>query len=173
MSTQPLAHPADFAAPISRSREEEFRALYTADFPSLAGYLLSLVGNEQTAREFAQEAFTRLFARWFGVREPRAYVYYVATNLARDHWRRSKRERELVSSIGYGTEHASLEHDPWLRDLVERLPEHHREAVLLHYYADLPVSEVAALLRRPVGTIKRRLFEARALLLTAMEGHRD
>jgi RNA polymerase sigma-70 factor (ECF subfamily) len=36
--------------------------------------------------------------------------------------------------------------------------------VLLHYYADLPVEEVARLIHRPVGTVKRRLHEARRVL---------
>jgi RNA polymerase sigma-70 factor (ECF subfamily) len=43
-----------------------------------------------------------------------------------------------------------------------------REVVLLHYYADLPVAEVAAAIHRPVGTVKRRLHEARALLTDAV-----
>jgi RNA polymerase sigma-70 factor (ECF subfamily) len=60
-------------------------------------------------------------------------------------------------------------HDPWLRDLVERLPKRLRTPVLLHYYADLPVNEVAATLHLPLGTAKRRLHEARALLRETLE----
>jgi DNA-directed RNA polymerase specialized sigma24 family protein len=40
--------------------------------------------------------------------------------------------------------------------------------VLLHYYADLPVAQIAAAIHRPVGTVKRRLHEARAALATAV-----
>jgi DNA-directed RNA polymerase specialized sigma24 family protein len=39
---------------------------------------------------------------------------------------------------------------------------------VLHYYADLPTAEVARLLRRPPGTIRRRLTEARRLLGDAL-----
>ena len=59
-------------------------------------------------------------------------------------------------------------HDPWLQDLVQRLPVRLREVVLLHYYADLPIEQVAAAVHRPVGTVKRRLHEARAALATAV-----
>jgi RNA polymerase sigma-70 factor (ECF subfamily) len=51
-----------------------------------------------------------------------------------------------------------------LGDVVRRLPERVREPVVLHYYADLSVDEVAEVLRRPAGTVKRQLSEARDLL---------
>ena len=160
-------------AVVPTSREEAFRDLYQAEYAGLAGYCTALTGDVHLARDITQEAFARLFARWVGVREPKAYVYYVATNLARRHWRRSKKEREIYDQIGHRPAEAAPVHDPWLRDLVERLPERLREAVLLHYYADLPVTEVALLTKRPVGTVKRRLHEARQLLATQLEGHRD
>lgn len=159
-------------AVVPTTREEAFRDLYRAEYAGLAGYCTALTGDVQLARDITQEAFARLFARWVGVREPKAYVYYVATNLARRHWRRSKKERELYEQIGHRPVETGV-HDPWLRDLVERLPERLRETVLLHYYADLPVTEVALLTKRPVGTVKRRLHEARQLLATQLEGHRD
>jgi RNA polymerase sigma-70 factor (ECF subfamily) len=160
-------------AVVPTSREEGFRDLYRAEYAGLAGYCTALTGDVQLARDITQEAFARLFARWVGVREPKAYVYYVATNLARRHWRRSKREREIYDEIGHRPAAEATAHDPWLRDLVERLPERLREAVLLHYYADLSVADVAILTKRPVGTVKRRLHEARQLLATALDGHRD
>ena len=59
--------------------------------------------------------------------------------------------------------------DPWLRDLVERLPDRMRAPVLLHYYADMSIDEVAAALHRPPGTIKRTLSDARSKLHTWLE----
>ena len=146
----------------------DFAALYTAEFGRLAGYLASLTGNADSARELAQEAFTRLFARWRTVQEPRAFVYVVATNLCRHSWRQSGRERAAVTRLGEALCEDGPEHDPWLRDLVERLPVRHREVVLLHYYADLSVADIAVALHRPVGTVKRRLHEARNSLAAAV-----
>ncbi|HVE62982.1 MAG TPA: RNA polymerase sigma factor [Mycobacteriales bacterium] len=164
-----LADPdGSVALSATLTREEGFRLLYSREFSGLAGYCTALVGDPQLGRDITQEAFARLFARWIGVREPKAYVYYVATNLARRHWRRGKREREIYAEL-HARPDAPAEHDPWLRDLVERLPGKFREVVLLHYYADLPLTEVAELTKRPVGTIKRWLHEARALLQVAME----
>ena len=153
---------------VSASAAGDFAALYTAEFGRLAGYLTALTGNADAAREAAQEAFTRLFARWRTVHEPRAFVYVVATNLCRHSWRQSGRERAAVARLGAALTEGRPDHDPWLRDLVERLPVRHREVVLLHYYADLPVADIAAALHRPVGTVKRRLHEARNQLAAAV-----
>lgn len=160
-----LGEPRAVALPgVSASAQQDFAALYSAEFPRLAGYLRGLTGDTEVAREAAQEAFTRLFARWRKVHEPRAFVYVVGTNLCKHHWRRTGRERGAVASLSITAAQHQSAHDPSLRDLVDRLPARLRDVVVLHYYADLPVAEVAEALHRPVGTVKRRLHEARALL---------
>jgi RNA polymerase sigma-70 factor (ECF subfamily) len=99
---------------------------------------------------------------------PEAFLYVVATNLCRDHWRRAARERRTVTRLREALPDDVLL-DPWLRDLVERLPDKLRSPVLLHYYADLPVAVVARSLNRPEGTVKRQLADARRLLATSIE----
>ena len=142
---------------------------YQQHVAALTSYLLTLVGDLPLAQDMAQEAFVRLFAKWRGVRFPRAYVYETGVNLARMHWRSSGRERGAFASIFRTTTAEQPEHDPWLRDLVERLPKRLRLPVLLHYYADLPLEEVSAHLRLPLGTTKRRLYEGRCLLRAMLE----
>ena len=166
-----LAAPALPSLPgVSAAAAREFAELYSAEFSRLAGYLTAITGDADLAREAAQEAFTRLFARWRSVREPRGFLYVVATNLCRHHWRQTGRERTAVATLGHALPEGRPAHDPWLRDLVERLPVRLREVVLLHYYADLPIAAVATAIKRPVGTVKRRLHEARAELAAAMVG---
>ena len=153
---------------VRDSTVREFAALYDGEFGRLAGYLARLTGDVEAGREAAQEAFTRLFSRWRRVSEPRAFVYAVGTNLCRQSWRRAGRERTALASLARTTPEHQPPADPGVRDLVEQLPPRLREVVLLHYYADLPVAEVAAAVGRPLGTVKRRLHEARALLATEM-----
>ncbi|MDQ1687538.1 MAG: hypothetical protein QOK42_513 [Frankiaceae bacterium] len=144
-------------------------ACYEQHVGPLTGYLVTLVGDRALAQDLAQEAFVRVFARWRRVEHPRAYVYLTGINLARQHWRKRGRETAAYSSAEALRDEATPEHDPWLRDLVERLPKRLRHAVLLHYYADLPIEQVSAALHIPVGTTKRRLHEARALLRDILE----
>jgi RNA polymerase sigma factor (sigma-70 family) len=51
-----------------------------------------------------------------------------------------------------------------LGQALGRLGHRHREVLVLHYLAELPVEEMARTLRIPVGTVKGRLHRARAAL---------
>lgn len=147
----------------------ELVACYEQHVSALTGYLLTLVGDLPLAQDMAQEAFVRLFAKWRGVEHPRAYVYETGINLARMHWRSKGRERRALDSVDRLSTSEQDAHDPWLRDLVQRLPKRLQMPVLLHYYADLPLEQVSAQLHLPLGTTKRRLHEARGLLRAMVE----
>jgi RNA polymerase sigma-70 factor, ECF subfamily len=151
---------------------EAFAELYREHFGPLSGYATALTGDPAVAVDVAQEAFTRLLARWRRVRDPRAWLFFVATNLTRDHWRSLTRDRDLSERAGAHLSPSSPAHDPWLRDLVERLPERQRQAILLHYYADICVDEIARLLHVPAGTVKRRLHDGRVRLAAELGGKR-
>jgi RNA polymerase sigma-70 factor (ECF subfamily) len=146
-----------------RGREAAVHELYLAEYGRLAGWVGHLVDDRETARDIATEAFVRLLSRWTTVQEPRAWLYMTCTNLVRDMWRRQQRERKAYARMAEpaGVTPAG---DPSVRDLVERLPDKMRTVVLLHYYADLSVHEIATLLGRADGTVKRTLFDARQRL---------
>jgi RNA polymerase sigma-70 factor (ECF subfamily) len=155
--------------------EELFRGVY----PKLAGWVRRLVDDDDTAHEIASEAFVRLLARWTKVDSPQSYLYMIATNLIRDHWRKTERERRAIRSVtARAATEAALEEvaypvqDVDVRNLIASLPPRLRDPFLLHYYGGFAIREVATLLHRPEGTIKADLFAARARLKTAL-GERD
>ena len=57
----------------------------------------------------------------------------------------------------------------FLRRAFRWLDPEQRSLIVLHYYLDLPVAEVADALEMPVGTAKSRLFRARATLRAALD----
>lgn len=156
-----------------RAASEE---LFNGHYPRLAGWVRRMVDDDDTAHEIAAEAFTRLMARWTSLDNPHAYLYKIASNLVRDHWRRTERERRALRTAAAGqrdnTEHRT-DSEVDLRSLVETLPERQRSAFLLHYYAGFGVREVSAMLHRPEGTIKSDLHNARAFLKAALDGSHD
>jgi len=146
--------------------------LFRNTYPKLAGWVRRLVDDDDTAHEIASEAFVRLLSRWTRVERPQSYLYMIATNLVRDHWRKAERERRALRSVTAAEALDPVAHpdqDVDVRNLLQSLPPRLRDPFLLHYYAGFPIREVAALLHRPEGTIKADLFAARARLKTALE----
>ena len=87
---------------VARLRATDRQAaedLFNACYPRLAGWVRRLVDDDETAHEIASEAFTRLLARWSGLDNPQSYLYMIATNLVRDHWRKTGRERRAIRTM--------------------------------------------------------------------------
>lgn len=161
----------------SAAIEAAVRQVYTAHYGMLAGWTSRLVGDPDLAHDLATEAFVRLIRDWTRVEEPRPWLYATTANLVRDHWRRRGREAtaydRLVSGRGSVVAAAA---DPaerlTVRDAVLALPDRLRAPVLLYYFADLSVSQVATHLGRSEGAVKRDLFDARARMAGLLEGAR-
>ncbi len=157
-----------------RSREAVAEELFTAHYPKLAGWVRRLVDNDDTAHEIASEAFVRLLAKWTSpdkLDSPQSYLYMIATNLVRDHWRKTERERRAMSKAAAGTDpepFADPSQDVDVRELLAALPDRLREPFLLHYYAGFGIREIAQQLKKPEGTIKADLYHARAKLKEAL-----
>ena len=152
--------------------EELFKGVY----PKLAGWVRRLVDDDDTAHEIASEAFVRLLARWTRVDSPQSYLYMIATNLVRDHWRKTERERRAMRSVTAGASAEPLaypDQDVDVRNLIASLPARLRDPFLLHYYGGFGVREVAGMLGRPEGTVKADLYHARARLKAALGDARD
>jgi RNA polymerase sigma-70 factor (ECF subfamily) len=149
--------------------------LFAAHYGRLAGWCRKLLDDDDTAHEIAMEAFTRLLGRLRKVDDPVGYLYVIAANLVRDHWRKTRRERDMLrhTKNTYSAEGGEAEyHGTDLRALVEALPDRQRVSVLLYYYAGFPLADVARLTNRPAGTVKSDLFQARAQLRQALDGTR-
>ena len=164
------------AARLRLADQQAAEELFNAHYPRLAGWVRRLVDDDETAHEIASEAFTRLLARWRTLDNPQSYLYMIATNLVRDHWRRTGRERKAIRAMTAGAP-ADPAYNPAqdvdVRALIEALPDRQRSAFLLHYYGGFGVREVAGLLGRPEGTVKADLYHARARLKAALGDTRD
>ena len=148
--------------------QQDFAAFYAATWSDLSGYGHTLTGDPSVGDELAQEAFARVYTRYALLREPRPYAFRILTNLARDRWKAMARERKALEHVTVEATVAGP--DGGILDAVQRLGSGQREAVLLHYWGDMTVEEIATVLRRPSGTVKRWLVQGRAALSEAMSG---
>jgi RNA polymerase sigma factor (sigma-70 family) len=126
-----------------------------------------LCGDDTQAEDLLQDALVRAFAR--PLRAPRpgaaeAYVRVIMINLFIDGVRRRSRWNRALPLLG-GDEEASdpadkvVTRDAMLTALGDLSPRQ-RACVVLRYYQDLPVSQVATALGVGEGTVKRYLSEA-------------
>jgi RNA polymerase sigma-70 factor (ECF subfamily) len=144
--------------------------VYDASYRRLVGQLYAVCGDLAEAEDVVQEAFARAVAasrRFERLDNPEAWLRTVALNVARTrHGRRVAGER-----LGMLAPRQPGHHPPELTEdrialvtALGRLPVGQREALALHYLADLPVHEVARTLAVPVGTVKARLSRGRTAL---------
>jgi RNA polymerase sigma-70 factor, ECF subfamily len=146
---------------------QDFAEFYAGAFPRLVGQVFPVVGDLHDAEDLVQEAMARASVRWGRLQDydvPEAWVRRVAMNLAADLRRRSR--RRLAAMVRLASMPATAGVELPIRDLrivaaLGTLPLSQRQVLILHHLVDLPVVEVAATLRVPVGTVKSRLTRAR------------
>ena len=158
--------------------EVEFQEIFAASYRRLVVQLYGVTGDAAEAEDLVQEAFVRAAAAgrsFLLVDNPEAWLRAVAINVQRSRWRKLRnfsRIRERLA--GPPTDLPALEERMDVIEALRGLPEGQREAVALHYLADLPVEEIARTLRVPEGTVKSRLSRGRdalAVVLTMQEGN--
>lgn len=140
----------------------------------------ALLASEAEAADLVQEVFlvaSRRRGAFDGSSAPYTWLYGILRNLARD--RRKKYARRARLTVVDGRQSSDPERmlaaereRVRVRDAVQRLPDGHREVVAMFYLDEVPVAEVARRLGVPAGTVKSRLFKARAALRRALEGGR-
>jgi RNA polymerase sigma-70 factor (ECF subfamily) len=152
----------------------DFDELYASHFSDLTVQLYAYFGDREEAQDVVQEAFCRAYARWSRLSaydDPVAWVRRVAWNLATSRWRRA---RTALLHVGKQRPQPVAGPDPdrvALVNALARLPARHRSAMVLHYLADMPVSQIAADAGVAEGTVKSWLYRGRAALAAHLSSH--
>jgi RNA polymerase sigma factor (sigma-70 family) len=174
-SGAPLTAPTD-AALIRRSLQEpeQFAGIFDRHWASLHAYCTSRAGA--SGEDIAAEAFRLAFdhrARYDRrVEDARPWLYGIAINLLRHHFRSTQRGENAGRRAMSLAELTAIEQPlqqlesqalgPRLAQALERLPVLDREALLLLAWGELDYREIARALNIPVGTVRSRIHRARA-----------
>jgi RNA polymerase sigma-70 factor (ECF subfamily) len=142
--------------------------VYDVSYRRLVVQVFAVGGDLTDAEDAVQEAFVKALARgkaFMALANPEAWLRTVALNHLRNRWRHAAVVRRMQGKVPGPAEPVELGPDHVaLVEALARLDVPHRTTVVLHYLADLPVSEVAAELGIPEGTVKTRLARSRQLL---------
>jgi RNA polymerase sigma-70 factor (sigma-E family) len=139
--------------------------------PRLVGALSLYCGDPDVGEELAQDAIAYAIRDWKKVRakdSPAAWLYRVALNLAHSYFRRKRAERRAterlrsLSARGEPGDDQATAHS--VRAAVAALPRRQRQALVLRYFLDLSVVQVAHLMDCSEGTVKALTHHAIANL---------
>jgi RNA polymerase sigma factor (sigma-70 family) len=138
-----------------------FDELYRAEWPRLVRLALALTGSRAVAEDVVHDAFVRLAGERRDAVRPPAYLRAIVVNLVRDRYRHARVEaRHVAPPPGVSTD-PEIDETWWA---LQRLPERYRNALVLRFYADLSVADVAALLGCRPGTAKSLIHRGLRLL---------
>ena len=148
----------------------------------------SLTLNLQEADDLYQDTFLKAMELIHDIdyeKNPKSYLLSIALRI----WKNKKRKyawRNRIANVFSMTDELDLddteepvfspEHEllkkeetDLVRQAVNKLPEKLKIPILLFYMEDLPIVQIASVLKIPVGTVKSRLYQARKLLEKELE----
>ncbi len=154
-----------------------FEKLFAAYRTPILNYLSRLLGDPAQAEDLAQETFARAWkarGQVPGLQNPRAWLYRIATNAARDHARRARLlawlplfHDEPALAVD-GPEDTTLEAERMRCSLLKLAPDY-RVPLVLYTCEEFSVAEIAAALGLSPDAVKQRLSRARQQLREAYE----
>jgi RNA polymerase sigma-70 factor (ECF subfamily) len=144
-----------------------FEGFFVAQYPLVYRAALAFCGDRELAADASQEAFIRAYERWNRLgKEPWAggWTTTTALNLCKRSGRKAVRRRAL--EMAERNQHAVSEGEDWysVHQALGRLPPRQRQVIVLHYFCDFSIAEVAELTHISEGTVKAHLFRARRAL---------
>lgn len=153
-------------------RTQTFEEFYRVSHPALARTLANTLGDQELASEAADEAMSRAFQRWTDVSSyanPQGWAFRTGKNWAISVLRRTSNGRDKIQLLERSESRVDQPSDPDLERALGGLRDDQRSVVWLRFYADWSISQIAAELGIPVGTVKSRLSRA----LRALRGEVD
>jgi RNA polymerase sigma-70 factor (sigma-E family) len=153
------------------SASQAVTALYREHATGLIRLAVVMLGDRPTAEDVVQEAFCGLYRRWAHLSDPAKSLPYVRSAVLNGCRtvirRRSRHDGRLAAEPAA----ASAEHDALLGEEhraviqgVRKLPPRQREALVLRYFMDLDVAEIAQSMGISPGTVKSTLSRGIAAL---------
>ena len=143
-----------------RNRKEALvRSILLENYESYYRLAFSYVHQEADAMDIVQEGACKAMAKARSLREESfagTWVYRIMINTARDHLKKYERGRGTLREDMAAPEKNDV--DLELREAVDRLPMQEKTLIILRFYEDKPLAEIAEILQENLNTVKSRLY---------------
>ena len=153
--------------------QERFISLVKAEQEPLRRFLLGLCcGDDALADDIAQDALVRAYvasSNFLGLSKFSTWLFRIAYNCYIDHCRKPGKDyadlesREALNVASDDASDAKFRYQQ-LYQALEKIPEKEKAAIVLFYFEDKSIKEIASILQMPVGTVKYQLNQGRGHL---------
>ena len=149
-----------------------------AEQESLRRFLLALCGGDsQEADDIAQDALVRAYVAsgsFLGLSKFSTWLFRIAYNCYIDRQRRPRPESISTDAVQVlNIPSSELTDDKFkyqqLYHALEQLPEKEKAVIILHYFEDRSIKEIASILQIPLGTVKYHLSIGRNHLKSILQ----
>ena len=144
-----------------------------------------LTGNEEDAKDVVQDTFVTVYVQINKLKKSEAFIawfYRILTNNARSILKRHKKEliqkenefrqESLDVHEDFADKILQQEEHNHLRKMINRMDEKYRTVIVIHYFNEFSVGEIADILDCREGTVKSLLFKARKILEKSLSSQR-
>lgn len=157
-----------------------FEELVTAYYPAVLGYFFRNTRDSHLSKDLTQEVFIKVAA---GIGRYKPYVpfknwlFTICSNHMKNHWRRLSRTPDFTAlpesmvSHDRRLEEVAAQHD--IAAVLQRLPAEQREAVILRFYGEFTMREIATITGAKETTVKARIRYALEKLKHDLEGYEN
>lgn len=185
MPADPVSDDAELVQRVLAGETAGFTPLVTRHRDRLFRFLLRRVGDRQAAEDLAQDTFVEAFRKlhtFRGESKLSTWLLGIALNRARNYVNRDRVKALRHQPLESLAEQRDTERNPSevttdkvmlaaLRQAIDGLDEELREVLTLVAMEGQSYDEAARIMEIPVGTVKSRVFKARATLREAMKKH--
>jgi RNA polymerase sigma-70 factor, ECF subfamily len=159
-----------------RGNSKAFQKLIEAEKEKLNRMAYLYLKNESDAIDIVHETLYKAYISIEKLKEPdyfSTWLMRILINTALDFNKKNKWIIPVEELERYGndenTERLHVEERLDLVDAIARLEEKYKTVIILRYYNDLPIKEIAKILNCPEGTVKTNLHRAIQQLRTFLE----
>lgn len=170
-----MPDPGKLLERIARQDQSALDAFYRCFERSVYNFALSRLNDPHTAADILNEVMMAVWRRagsFQGRSKVSTWVLGIAHHKIIDHWRKQRPEPhvepdpEMLDENGPSALEliAAVEDGEQLRHCLEQLSDDHRLVVQLAFFEDLHYRDIARIAGCPEGTVKTRMFHAKAAL---------
>jgi RNA polymerase sigma factor (sigma-70 family) len=162
---------------IKAGDKNSFDELYDKYYLMLFRTAYLILGNSYDAEDVTQDAFVSIYVNIKSLKDPdklKPWMFSILKNSAYKKYKNKKRElpdEEIQLKVDKET--YTIEDEfvvkSEIQDALMSLNKKQREVIVLFYYNDLTIKEIASALGVFEGTVKSRLFKARKVLKKELE----